>query len=107
MTKLAIMGAMQEEIDPLLEFFKDYKTIDYADNKYYEVNYKGLDIVIAHSKIGKVFASLTASTLIQKFSCDTLLFSGVAGRIKRTAPFGTAIIATREIKLVQILDYPW
>lgn len=37
MTKLAIMGAMQEEIDPLLEFFKDYKVINYADNNYYEL----------------------------------------------------------------------
>ena len=95
MTKLAIMGAMQEEIDPLLEFFKDYKTIDYADNKYYEVNYKGLNIVIAHSKIGKVFASLTASTLIQKFSCDTLLFSGVAGAINPALNIGDLIVATK------------
>ena len=95
MTKLAIMGAMQEEIDPLLEFFKDYKTIEYADNKYYEVNYKGFDIVIAHSKIGKVFASLTASTLIQKFSCDTLLFSGVAGAINPKLNIGDMIVATK------------
>ena len=95
MTKLAIMGAMQEEIDPLLEFFKDYKTIEYANNKYYEVNYKGLDIVIAHSKIGKVFASLTASTLIQKFSCDTLLFSGVAGAISPKLNIGDMIVATK------------
>ena len=95
MTKLAIMGAMQEEIDPLLEFFKDYKTIEYADNKYYEVNYKGFDIVIAHSKIGKVFASLTASTLIQKFSCDTLLFSGVAGAINPKLQIGDLIIADK------------
>ena len=43
MHKLAIMGAMQEEIDPLLEFFKDYKVVEYADNKYYETNYKGID----------------------------------------------------------------
>ena len=95
MTKLAIMGAMQEEIDPLLEFFKDYKIIEYADNKYYELNYKGLDIVIAHSKIGKVFASLTASTLIQKFSCDCLLFSGVAGAINPNLNIGDLIVATK------------
>ena len=95
MTKLAIMGAMQEEIDPLLEFFKDYKIIEYADNKYYELNYKGLDIVIAHSKIGKVFASLTASTLIQKFSCDSLLFSGVAGAINPNLNIGDLIVATK------------
>ena len=95
MTKLAIMGAMQEEIDPLLEFFKDYKVTNYADNNYYELTYNGLDIVIAHSKIGKVFASLTASTLIQKFSCDTLLFSGVAGAINPALNIGDLIVATK------------
>ena len=95
MTKLAIMGAMKEEIDPLLEFFKDYKVINYADNNYYELTYNGLDIVIAHSKIGKVFASLTASTLIQKFSCDTLLFSGVAGAINPALNIGDLIVATK------------
>ena len=95
MTKLAIMGAMQEEIDPLLEFFKDYKVINYADNNYYELTYNGLDIVIAHSKIGKVFASLTASTLIQKFSCDILLFSGVAGAINPALNIGDLIVATK------------
>lgn len=95
MTKLAIMGAMQEEIDPLLEFFKDYKVTNYADNNYYELTYNGLDIVIAHSKIGKVFASLTASTLIQKFSCDILLFSGVAGAINPALNIGDLIVATK------------
>ena len=95
MTKLAIMGAMQEEIDPLLEFFKEYKVVEYADNKYYETSYKGLDIVIAHSKIGKVFSSLTASTMIQKFSCDTLLFSGVAGAVNPNLNIGDMVIATQ------------
>jgi adenosylhomocysteine/aminodeoxyfutalosine nucleosidase len=65
--KIAIMGAMQEEVTPLLEFFGKYETIEYAKNKYYTTSYNGLDLVIAYSKIGKVNASLTASTLIQKF----------------------------------------
>lgn len=95
MTKLAIMGAMEEEIEPLLSYFDNVKIIDYADNKYYEVNYNGLDIVIAYSKIGKVFASLTASTMIQKFGCDTLLFSGVAGGINPALKIGDLIIADK------------
>lgn len=95
MTKLAIMGAMQEEIDPLLEYFKEVKVTEYADNKYYETSYKGLEIVIAHSKIGKVFASLTATTLIEKFSCDTLLFSGVAGAINKKLNIGDLVIANK------------
>ena len=95
MTKLAIMGAMEEEIEPLLAHFENVKVTDYADNKYYEVSYKGLDIVVAYSKIGKVFASLTASTMIQKFGCDTLLFSGVAGGINPELKIGDLIIADK------------
>ncbi len=95
MTKLAIMGAMEEEIEPLLAHFKDVNTVEFANNKYYEVNYNGLDIVIAYSKIGKVFASLTAATMIEKFGCDTLLFSGVAGGINPELKIGDLIIADK------------
>ena len=95
MTKLAIMGAMEEEIEPLLAYFDDVNIVEFANNKYYEVNYNGLDIVIAYSKIGKVFASLTASTMIEKFSCDTLLFSGVAGGINPELKIGDLIIADK------------
>lgn len=95
MTKLAIMGAMQEEIEPLLANFDSINIVEYANNKFYEVNYNGLDIVIAYSKIGKVFASLTASTMIEKFGCDTLLFSGVAGGINPDLKIGDLIIADK------------
>jgi adenosylhomocysteine/aminodeoxyfutalosine nucleosidase len=94
-TKLAIMGAMEEEIEPLLEYFDDVNIVEFANNKYYEVNYKGLDIVIAYSKIGKVFASLTATTMIEKFGCNTLLFSGVAGAINPELKIGDLIIADK------------
>lgn len=95
MTKLAIMGAMEEEIEPLLAHFDNVNKVEFANNTYYEVNYKGLDIVIAYSKIGKVFASLTAATMIEKFSCDTLLFSGVAGGINPELKIGDLIIADK------------
>ena len=95
MTKLAIMGAMEEEIEPLLAHFDNVNVIEFANNKYYEVNYKGLDIVVAYSKIGKVFASLTATTMIEKFACDTLLFSGVAGGINPELKIGDLIIADK------------
>ena len=95
MTKLAIMGAMEEEIEPLLAHFTDVNVVEFANNKYYEVSYNGLDIVIAYSKIGKVFASLTATTMIEKFGCDTLLFSGVAGAINPELKIGDLIIADK------------
>ncbi len=95
MTKLAIMGAMEEEITPLLEYFTDIKKNDYANNTYYEAKLGNLDVVIAYSKIGKVFSTLTASTMIQKFGCDTLLFSGVAGGINPKLEIGDLIVANQ------------
>lgn len=95
MLKLAIMGAMEEEIEPLIANFSDVKVTEFANNKYYEVNFNGIDIVIAYSKIGKVFASLTATTMIEKFGCNKLLFSGVAGAINPSLKIGDLIVATK------------
>jgi len=95
MTKLAIMGAMEEEIIPLLEKFTDIKKNDFANNIYYEAKFGKLDVVIAYSKIGKVFSTLTAATMIEKFGCDTLLFSGVAGGINPDLKIGDLIVASK------------
>ncbi len=95
MTKLAIMGAMEEEITPLLEYFTNIKKNEYANNTYYEAKLADLEVVIAYSKIGKVFSTLTASTMIQKFGCDTLLFSGVAGGINPKLQIGDLIVANK------------
>ncbi len=93
--KIAIMGAMPEEIAPILEKLGIYKTTQYAKNNYYEASYKGVDLVIAYSKIGKVFSTLTATTMIEHFGAEILLFSGVAGAVSPTLKVGDLIVATK------------
>ncbi len=92
---LAIMGAMPEEIAPILERVGEYKTTTYAGNKYYEASYKGLKLVIAYSKIGKVFSTLTVTTMCEHFGAQKLLFSGVAGAISPKLKVGDLIVATK------------
>lgn len=92
--KIAIMGAMVEEITPLLAALGEYRKTEYAGNVYYEAEYKGLELVIAYSKIGKVFSTLTATTMIEKFGAEKLLFSGVAGGINPSLKIGDLIAAT-------------
>ena len=91
--KIAIMGAMPEEIEPIISKLDNVQTLVYGDNKYYEGTYNGQEVVVAYSKIGKVFATLTATTLIEKFGCDMLLFSGVAGAISDKLKIGDLIVA--------------
>ena len=95
MSIIAIMGAMPEEIAPILEKLGDYRTTEYAGNRYYEASYKGVDLVIAYSKIGKVFSTLTATTMIEHFGAQKLLFSGVAGAISPSLKVGDLIVATQ------------
>ena len=89
------MGAMPEEIAPILEKIGTYKTTEYAGNRYYEATYNGVDLVIAYSKIGKVFSTLTAATMIEHFGAQKLLFSGVAGAISDELKVGDLIVATK------------
>ncbi len=93
MSKIAIMGAMPEEVAPIVAKLDNLRETVYAANTYYEGSYNGQEVVVAYSKIGKVFATLTATILIEKFGCDKLLFSGVAGAINDELKIGDLIIA--------------
>ena len=93
MSKIAIMGAMPEEVEPIVAKLEYLKETQYGANTYYEGSYKGQEVVVAYSKIGKVFATLTATMLIEKFGCDRLLFSGVAGAISDELNIGDLVIA--------------
>lgn len=93
MSTIAILGAMREEIEPLLSHMDNIEEINYANNIFYKATYKGKDVVVAYSKIGKVFSSLTATLLIEKFGCSKLLFSGVAGAISGDLKIGDLVIA--------------
>ena len=102
--KIALMGAMVEEVDPflrigdhepLLRYFKKHSDTEYGGNIYHEARYKDLDIVLSYSKIGKVNASLTAATMIEHFGCEMLLFTGVAGAVDPDLKIGDLIVATQ------------
>lgn len=93
--KIAILGAMEEEISPILSMLGEYEKIEYAENIYYKSNYAGHDIVLAYSKIGKVNATMTATIMLEKFECKTLLFTGVAGSLNPSLKIGDILYATK------------
>ncbi|MCR4941849.1 MAG: 5'-methylthioadenosine/adenosylhomocysteine nucleosidase [Campylobacter sp.] len=95
---IGILGAMQEEITPILDRLDTYETHNFASNEFYSAKYANHDIVIAYSKIGKVNAAITASIILQKFKAKTLLFSGVAGALNPKLKIGDIIYATSLVQ---------
>lgn len=93
--KIGIIGAMREEITPILEIFGKYEVMDLGGNQFYCVFYKNCEIYIAYSKIGKVHSALTASSMILKFGCEKIIFSGVAGGLRSDLKVGDLMIATK------------
>jgi len=92
---IAIMCAMREELEPILQELEVKEVVEYAKNKYYLANFQNHKLVLAYSKIGKVNASITANILIEKFGAKKILFSGVAGAIDKDLKIGDLIIATK------------
>ncbi|PAF51396.1 5'-methylthioadenosine/S-adenosylhomocysteine nucleosidase [Helicobacter sp. 13S00401-1] len=92
---IGILGAMQEEIEPLLNYFKDYKTIEVGKQNFYQVNYKNHTLYIAYSRIGKVHAALSASVLTLKFDCEKVIFSGVAGGLASDLKVGDLLLGSK------------
>ncbi len=92
--KIAILGAMPEEITPLLATFGEYSSEEYAKNTFYFAKCGKHDLVIAYSKIGKVNSTLTATVMIEKYGCETLLFTGVAGSLDPNLHIGEMLYAT-------------
>ncbi|WP_395148271.1 5'-methylthioadenosine/adenosylhomocysteine nucleosidase [uncultured Helicobacter sp.] len=97
--KVAIIGAMLEEITPLIQ---SLEALQYpitkqqlGGNTYYKVCVATDEIYIAYSKIGKVHATITATTMITHFGCEKIIFSGVAGGLAKDLKVGDLLIASK------------
>lgn len=92
---IGILGAMQEEISPLLEHYKTYETIAFGGNTFYKISLGNKTLIIARSRVGKVHSSLSAATMILYFGCDKIIFNGVAGGINPNYKIGDLIIGEK------------
>ncbi|WP_027327072.1 5'-methylthioadenosine/adenosylhomocysteine nucleosidase [Helicobacter pametensis] len=93
--KVAILSAMREEITPFLQKYPHHTQKEIGGNTYFLVNAGGYELILAYSKIGKVHAALSASTMILHFGAEKLIFSGVAGGLNPSLKVGDLIIANK------------
>ncbi len=95
---LGVIGAMDEEIQHLLGEMTDASEAVHAGLTVYQGNYKGTDIALAQSGIGKVNATICTQMMIDIFKPEKLVFSGVAGGLLPNMQVGDIIIASHVVQ---------
>lgn len=92
--KIAIVGALSEEIEILKERVKNQSCIKIADREFILGKLDIHHVIIAKSGIGKVNAAITVTLLTQYFDCDFLINIGTAGSYDNALKIGDIIVPT-------------
>ncbi|SSW65247.1 5'-methylthioadenosine/S-adenosylhomocysteine nucleosidase [Achromobacter veterisilvae] len=94
MGRLAILGALHEEIADLLAAMDSGAAVHRIAMRDFHVGTLwGTPCVIALSRIGKVAAAATASIVIREFGVSRVIFTGLAGGLHADVEVGDVVVA--------------
>lgn len=98
MTTTAILSALAEEQQGLLDLLRRPQRVQRAGREFWQGELHGTPVVLALSRIGKVAAATTATTLIEAFGARRLVFTGVAGGIAPGVQVGDVVVAQEFVQ---------
>lgn len=90
---IGIIGAMQIEVDNVLNLMSSKKTEVISGIEYYKGTIYDESVVVAKCGIGKVFAGICAQTMIIKYNVSVIVNIGVAGGMISLTNIGDVVIA--------------
>ena len=93
-----VIGAMDEEVSYLKDQLTDKKITTISGMDFYEGKLDGKDVVIVKCGIGKVNAGICAQTLINSFSADRIINTGVAGSLDARIDIGDIVVSTEAVQ---------
>ncbi|MEK5381462.1 5'-methylthioadenosine/S-adenosylhomocysteine nucleosidase [Niallia sp. FSL W8-0635] len=91
--KIAIIGAMEEEVTLLREKITNKKERTIVGFQYIEGQLFEKDVVLLRSGIGKVNAAMSTTILLQTFKPDYLINTGSAGGLNPELEVGDVVIS--------------
>ena len=91
--KLGIIGAMELEVETLLQAMEDRKSTAIAGSEFYEGTLKGLPAVVVRCGVGKVNAALCAQILCSCCHVTHLVNTGIAGSLSAALDIGDLLVS--------------
>ncbi|MFC4636938.1 5'-methylthioadenosine/adenosylhomocysteine nucleosidase [Deinococcus hohokamensis] len=105
---LAILGAMDEEIELLLADLQGHEELNFPGVTVHRGELGGVPVLVTKAGIGKVNAAMTTTYLLMQ-GATRVIFTGVAGGVHPELRVGDIVISTDCIQHdvdVRALDYP-
>lgn len=96
--RLGLMSAMSQEQEGLIAHFTNPRIETRAQREYVCGELWGQECICVLSRIGKVAAATTVTTLIEHFGITHLLFTGVAGAADPSVRVGDIVVADQLIQ---------
>ena len=89
---IGIIAAMEEEIDALKSLMTEVKKDDVQNIVFYKGKLEKEDIVLCQSGVGKVFATIATTVLIQNYHPTYIINIGSAGSLNLNIRVGSVVI---------------
>lgn len=92
--KIAIIGAMAQEVEILKNYMADPKVTEIAGCKIYEGKIDRVNVALLQSGIGKTAAAIGTTLLLQQTHPDLVINTGSAGGLSKNLNVGDIVIST-------------
>ena len=97
MKKIGILCATAKEVYPYLSTIEIKKASEYAMRCFCNGLITGTEVVAVYSGCGKINASITAQILIDRYQVDAVIFSGIAGGMKKEIEVFDTVVCTASV----------
>jgi adenosylhomocysteine nucleosidase len=95
---IGVIGAMPEEVQRLHELLADETITERVGRRFHQGRVGDQRVTLVQSRIGKVAAAITATTMIRDFDVDAIVFTGIAGALADDLRIGDVVVATDLIQ---------
>lgn len=98
MKKIAIIGAMEEEVDLLKGMMQGINSRTIADMQFFEGELNGKEVVVVRSGIGKVNAAICTQILACEFRADAVINTGIAGSLRNEIDIADIVLSADALQ---------
>lgn len=95
---LGIIGAMDDEVARLKSMIEKLEIVSRAGMEFYKGMIEGTDVVVVKCGVGKVNAAMCTQAMIDIFSVDALINTGIAGSLDADIDIGDVVLATDTVE---------